>query len=253
LDFDLGTVLLSVGVTRIIVGMDRRAPRAALPLAAGILGVLAVMAAAQPRSAPARETGRLEVVDLIVTQDRRIQELQAEVRDLEAQLHDTTGPTGGEADALRRSAEDLAVTAGRVALAGPGVEVTLDDSTASRAPTGNPDDLVVHEQDIQTVVNALWASGAEAVAINGHRLSSLSAVRCAGNTLLLHGTLQTPPYEIVAIGDPERLQGSFAEGPGMDRLVSRVHTFGVRLEVRPGDVRIPGAAPAPVVERATPA
>lgn len=233
--------------------MDRRAPRAALPLAAGILGFLAVLAAAQPRSVPARETGRLEVVDLIVAQDRRVQELQSEVRELETELQETTAPGGGEADALRRSAEELAVTAGVVALAGPGLEVTLDDSSASRAPTGNPDDLVVHEQDIQTVVNALWAAGAEAVAINGHRLSSISAVRCAGNTLLLHGTLQTPPYEIVAIGEPEPLRESFAEGPGVDRLISRVHAFGVRLEVRSGDVRIPGAAPAPVLEGAAPA
>lgn len=235
--------------------MDRRAPRAALPLAAAILGFLAVLAAAQPRSAPGRETGRLEVVDLIVAQDQRIQELQGEVRELERQLSETTDRAGMdvEVEVLRRTAEELAVTAGGAALAGPGVEVVLDDSSASRAPTGNPDDLVVHEQDIQTVVNALWAAGAEAMAINGHRLSSVSAVRCAGNTLLLHGSLQTPPYEIVAIGDPQVLRSSFMEQPGLDRLLARVNTFGLRLDVRSGPVRIPEGSPVPVLERAAPA
>lgn len=235
--------------------MDRRAPRAALPLAAAILGFLAVMAAAQPRSAPGRETGRLRVVDLIVAQDERVRELQREVRELEQQLSEMgrRGDVDAEVADLRRRADELAVFAGGAALAGPGVQVVLDDSSASRSPTGNPDDLVVHEQDIQTVVNALWAAGAEAVAINGQRLSSVSAVRCAGNTLLLHGSLETPPYEIDAIGNAEEMRSSLLDRPGMDRLASRVGAFGLRLEITAGSVRIPGGTPAPTLASAEPA
>lgn len=235
--------------------MERRASRAALPLAAAVLGFLAVLAAAQPRSVPARDSGRLEVVDLIVAQDERVRELQTEVRELERQVSETGAREDGGAEIadLRRRADELAVLAGGTPLVGPGVTVVLDDSTAGRSPTGNPDDLVVHEQDIQTVVNSLWASGAEAVAINGERLSSVSAVRCAGNTLLLHGSLQTPPYEIEAIGDPEELRASLPEQPGMAPLLARVSAFGLRLSVQAATVQISGESSAPALARAEPA
>jgi uncharacterized protein YlxW (UPF0749 family) len=234
--------------------MDRGASRAALPLAAAVLGFLAVLAAAQPRSVPGRETGRLEVVDLIVAQDERVRELQAEVRELERQVSETGVPENGQAEAqdLWRRAEELAVLAGGAAVTGPGVKVVLDDSSAGRSPTGNPDDLVVHEQDIQTVVNSLWSAGAEAVAINGQRLSSASAVRCAGNTLLLHGSLQTPPYEIEAIGDAETLQATLAEQPGMDRLLAHANAFGLGFTVQTGTVHIGGDTPTPALVRAEP-
>jgi uncharacterized protein YlxW (UPF0749 family) len=90
------------------------------------------------------------------------------------------------------------------------------------------------------VVNALWASGAEAVALNGERLTSASAVRCAGNTLLLHGTLHTPPYRIAAIGE---IGASLAARPGMDRLAAAADAFGLELEVEAEVVRL-GAGPA---------
>ena len=95
--------------------------------------------------------------------------------------------------------------AGFTAVHGPGVRVVLDD--APRRPDGSlpagarPDDVVVHQQDVQSVVNALWAGGAEAMVIMDIRVISTSAVRCVGNTLLLHGRVYSPPFEIEAIGD----------------------------------------------------
>jgi len=132
------------------------------------------------------------------------------------------------------------------------VVVTLDDSSARRSPTGDPNDLIVHERDIQTVVNALWAAGAEAVGINGERLTTTSAVRCAGNTLLLHGALHSPPYHIAAIGDPERLASAVPAQPGMGRLRESVEAFGLRLDVEPGSVRLGGGPPARSLEAALP-
>jgi uncharacterized protein YlxW (UPF0749 family) len=70
---------------------------------------------------------------------------------------------------------------------------TPDDSSLRQLPTGNLNDLVIHSQDVQAVVNGLWKAGAEAVAINGQRLVSTSAVLCVGNTLLLNGTVHSPP------------------------------------------------------------
>src|SRR5690606_41382455 len=65
----------------------------------------------------------------------------------------------------------------------------------------HPDDLVVHQQDLEAVINALWAGGAEALMVQDQRITSLSSVRCVGNVLLLHGRHYSPPYRISAIGD----------------------------------------------------
>ncbi|MDQ3991525.1 MAG: DUF881 domain-containing protein [Actinomycetota bacterium] len=220
--------------------------RAAVPLAAALLGFLAVLAASEPRQAPPRASARVRLVDLIVEQDERVRALRREVRDLNRELTEVGAAAGATDDRvreLRSQAEELAATAGTTALRGPGVVVTLDDSSASRSPTGDLNDLIIHEGDIQTAVNSLWASGAEAVAINGERLTATSAVRCAGNTLLLHGALHSPPYRIAAIGDPSALGAGLSEAPGVERLVSASELFGIRYSVETGSVAIPARPP----------
>jgi uncharacterized protein YlxW (UPF0749 family) len=235
--------------------MTRGPSRLAVALAAALLGFLAVQAASQPRVAPARSIRRLELVDLIHQQDQRIRELRQEVRDLRKGLDDASGaaPGGAEVRAVRGEVDDMAAVAGSRGLDGPGVIVTLGDSNLARSPSGDPNDLVIHERDIQTLVNALWAAGAEAVGLNGHRLTSASAVRCAGNTLLLHGTVQSPPYEVVAIGDPEALRDSLEGGPGMDRLLAAARAFGLRYVFQEGTVRIPSGTVVPELAAAQPA
>jgi uncharacterized protein YlxW (UPF0749 family) len=237
--------------------MDRGASRLALPLAVGILGFLAVLAAADPRIAPGRDYRRLELVDLIAEQDARVRDLQADVRSLEQELErvgESSGVRDGRIEELRDRAQGLAVFAGNAALEGPGVVVTLDDSTSSRSPSGDPNDLVVHEEDIQTVVNALWSAGAEAIAVNGERLSSLSAVRCAGNTLLLHGRLHSPPYAVAAVGEPEAITAALPGQPGMDRWLGAVASFGLGYEVETRDrVLVPAGATSLALARARPA
>ncbi|HZD17589.1 MAG TPA: DUF881 domain-containing protein [Actinomycetota bacterium] len=218
--------------------MVPRSSRVALPLAAAILGFLAVLAAAQPRTVPGRETRRLEMVDLISAQDARVRERLAEVRELQARLEALRRSTGG-ADEVLAAAREFEAAAGATDLRGPGVTVTLDDSPSSRSPSGDPNDLVIHEQDIQAVVNALWAGGAEAVSIDGERLTATSAVRCAGNTLLLHGEVHSPPYLVRAIGDQASLAAGIWGQPGIGRLVERSRTFGIRFGVEPGAVAIP--------------
>jgi uncharacterized protein YlxW (UPF0749 family) len=111
----------------------------------------------------------------------------------------------------------------------------------------------VHERDIQAVVNALWAAGAEAVAVSGQRLTSLSAVRCAGNTLLLHGQVHSPPYEIAAIGDPEGLAASVPVQPGMGRLQAAADAFGIQVSVEGAMVHLPAGAAATTARLAEPA
>ncbi|MDR1428367.1 MAG: DUF881 domain-containing protein [Bifidobacteriaceae bacterium] len=109
----------------------------------------------------------------------------------------------------------LDVASGRSAVHGPGVTVTLGDAPASDGREGDlpPDSYVVHQEDVEAVLNTLWGAGAEAVAIQGQRLTSVSAVRCVGNVLLLGGRTYSPPYVIDAIGDRRRLAEALENSP----------------------------------------
>jgi uncharacterized protein YlxW (UPF0749 family) len=134
-----------------------------------------------------------------------LDELQREVETLTK----TNAPADDHISSLNRAAEELAGTAATTKVKGPALEVTLDDAhrTADSLPDGfTADDIVVHQQDVQGVVNALWSSGAEAMMIQDQRVISTSAVRCVGNTLILQGRVYAPPYRITAIGDIERMQ-----------------------------------------------
>ena len=105
---------------------------------------------------------------------------------------------------------------------GPGLVVTLQD--AQRDANGrfprdaSPDDLVVHQQDIQAVLNALWSAGAEAIQMQDQRIIATSVPRCVGNTLLLNGRTYSPPYTITAIGDAAAMQDGSGRGSPGDPL-----------------------------------
>ena len=128
---------------------------------------------------------------------------------------------------------------------GPGLVVTLQD--AQRDANGrfprdaSPDDLVVHQQDIQAVLNALWSAGAEAVQMQDQRIIATSVPRCVGNTLLLNGRTYSPPYTITAIGDATAMQGALAAAPLVTLYKQYVVRFGLgyREEVKP-DVQLVG-------------
>ena len=103
---------------------------------------------------------------------------------------------------------------GLAPVTGSAVRVTLDDAgyTLETLPDGySVDDVVVHQQDLQGVVNALWAGGAEAVMVQDQRIVSTSAVQCVGNTLYLQGRVYSPPYTVTAVGDPAALRAALDE------------------------------------------
>ncbi|WP_408014639.1 DUF881 domain-containing protein [Rhodococcus xishaensis] len=135
------------------------------------------------------------------------------------ELQETAAGTDSRVAEVLADSRELADTLGLTSLSGPGVVVTLTD--APRDADGNypagasPDDLVVHQRDVQSVLNALWTGGAEAIAMQDQRLVNTSAPRCIGNTLLLHGRTYSPPYVVTAIGDPARLVATLANEPGI--------------------------------------
>ncbi|QCB95068.1 DUF881 domain-containing protein [Cellulomonas shaoxiangyii] len=113
------------------------------------------------------------------------------------------------------SAADL-VEGGSVPVVGPGLTVVLDDAPAdAQRESLNPDVLVVHQQDLQAVMNALWAGGAEAMGLMDQRVVSTSAFWCVGNVLRLHGRVYSPPYVVRAIGDPQALRAGLDASPAV--------------------------------------
>ncbi len=143
---------------------------------------------------------------------------------------------------------DLAEAAGLAPVHGPALTVQLDDapqeSRRGPYPPGilapGPDDLVVHQQDVQAVVNALWAGGAEAMTIMGRRVTALTAVRCVGNTLLLHGEVFSPPFRITAIGGAAALRAGLGASPQIAIYQQYVAAYRLGYRVAEvADVRMP--------------
>lgn len=134
-------------------------------------------------------------------------------------LQRESAPYDAQLRVLQAKGDVLAVPAGRTDVQGPGVTVTLDDSPlrGDQIPKGmTADDIVVHQQDVQAVVNALWRGGAEAMMLMDQRVISTSAVRCVGNTLILQGRVYSPPFIVKAIGDPGHLEATLNADPAIE-------------------------------------
>jgi len=132
----------------------------------------------------------------------RVSELNAQVTALSASISDR------DVNRYQRHIEHLKDPAGLVERKGPGLTVTLSDAPEDviNSTTGDVNPLLVHQQDIQAVVNALWKGGATAVTIAGQRVVSTTGIRCEGNAVQLQGVPYPQPYVIQAIGDQESLQ-----------------------------------------------
>lgn len=222
--------------------------RALVPLTVAAAGLLLVTTAQTARGTDLRASRTLQLNQLIERQQRSVAELSATTSRLRAEIKAATAiATVGDrrvAEA-KEAADRLAGPAGLTAVHGPGVTVTLDDAPrrAQRRDLragAHPDDLVIHQQDVQGVVNALWAGGAEAMAIMGHRVVATTAVRCVGNTLLLAGEVFSPPFVITAVGDPQRLQAALAADPDVQIFQQYVVAYGLRYSERVADrLRLP--------------
>ena len=189
----------------------RRRWRLAVPLVFALAGMLFAASAGASRGGDLRGD-RSDLPDLIRAEERRLAAATARIERLRGDIEaatDGAARSDSRIAEVSEQADALAFAAGVGAVSGPGVTVTLADAPrrADRLlPEGaSPDDLVVHQQDVQAVVNALWAGGAEAMQIMDQRVISTSAVRCVGNTLILQGRVYSPPYVVRAIGDPDRL------------------------------------------------
>lgn len=164
--------------------------------------------------------------DEITQMQKEHESLKTQISYLRASL-DSVTPIDSE---LRETLELAKVEAGIFELTGPGVEVTLNDSSINVRAGDNPSLYLLHDEDILLILNELRAAGAEAISINGQRIMATTEVRCAGPTILLNQSKRlTPPYIILAIGDPESLEASLKMKGG---IAQSLQIFGIQVSVK---------------------
>jgi uncharacterized protein YlxW (UPF0749 family) len=230
----------------------RRSPwRFGVPLVCLLAGLLLAATHGVSGGAEIRRSDAPRLVDLVREAQSSVSRLSAKREALSNKIDSTHGRSSNTALAamLKRAAE-LAGEADMDPVHGPGLVVTLND--AQRDANGrfprdaSPDDLVVHQQDIEAVLNAMWSAGAEAIEMQDQRIIATSVPRCVGNTLLLNGRTYSPPYTITAIGNPAAMQAALAAAPLVTLYKQYVVRFGLGYheEVKP-DVQIVGHS-APV-------
>ncbi|WP_163572878.1 DUF881 domain-containing protein [Fodinicola feengrottensis] len=172
--------------------------------------------------------------------DRQAQALRQQVSaDRSSRL--STDNTGA---AVAARLKQLELTTGLAAATGPGVIVSVADGPTPKNPTpGAPTLWRVQDTDLQGVVNALWALGAEAISVNGERLSPLSTIRSAGGAILVDFEPVSSPYEVKAIGDPKALPTAYAQSLSAVQLRAYNKDYGIKLTITAADsMALPAAA-----------
>jgi uncharacterized protein YlxW (UPF0749 family) len=235
--------------------------RMGVPVVCLCAGLLLATTHTVSGGADIRRSDAPRLVDLVHEAQATVDRLSAQREALVDQVDNHHGgtPTADAAlKAITARADAMAVDAGLEALRGPGLVVTLDDAhrdAEGRFPgDASADDLVVHQQDIEAVLNALWSAGAEGIQMQDQRIIATSAPLCVGNTLLLNGRTYSPPYVVTAIGDVPAMQAALAASPMVALYNRYVLRFGLgytedpkaRVEViaHPPAVRMRYAKPA---------
>ncbi|MFI6961965.1 DUF881 domain-containing protein [Streptomyces sp. NPDC050255] len=192
------------------------------------------------------DSSLLKLSDLIQQRSEKNAALDESVASVRDDIDTLAQRDGGSTEAEDARLKVLERAAGTTKLSGRAVSVTLNDApqnaTASPGyPDPQPNDLVIHQQDLQAVVNALWQGGARGIKVMDQRLISTSAVRCVGNTLILQGRVYSPPYKITAVGDPGKLEQALDASPAIQNYLLYVKAYGLGWKVDEREaVTLPG-------------
>ncbi|MDT0491053.1 DUF881 domain-containing protein [Streptomyces sp. NPDC012600] len=237
-----------------------RTLKSKLGLAAGLVvaALVVTLGAAEARvSAPVVAKEREELIDRINAETRAADTLESDVdelrRDVSERQRKALEQHGGDQGEL------VALLSGATPVEGPGVKLVVDDAKNTDQGGGGPressgfaDTGRVRDRDMQRVVNGLWESGAEAIAINGQRLTALSAIRAAGDAILVDNRPLVPPYTVLAVGDRKNLAAAFRDSADGQYLNALKESFDIRTTLTDqGKVRLP-AAPSLIVRTAEP-
>ncbi|MFD9458404.1 DUF881 domain-containing protein [Streptomyces sp. NPDC059985] len=228
-----------------------RTLKAKLALAAGLVvaAMVVTLGAAQARiAAPVLAKERQELIDRVERADAGANGLERDIERLRTEVADRQGAAlqqhGGDQGRL------VALLSGATEVRGPGVKLVVDDAKGAAAGGGGPRESAgfsdtgrVRDRDMQRIVNGLWQAGAEAVSINGQRLTALSAIRAAGDAILVDNKPLVPPYEVLAVGDKKRLGTNFQDSVDGQYLHVLQESYGIRYTLSAVDeVKVPAAS-----------
>ena len=208
----------------------RGAWRGATAIAGLIGGLLITMAAVDSQGTDLRPGRYTDLASLVANEKDSYDDLEAERAALQAQAAELTDAVGHRGvSRLRDELDTLRDPAGMVAREGPGVTVVLSDSDEAafdkaidRADENTDlNEYVVHQQQIQSVVNAMWRAGATAVTVEGQRIISTTGIRCEGPAVQLKGRPYAQPYEIQAVGVPDEIVSSILRDPLVIDFISK--------------------------------
>jgi uncharacterized protein YlxW (UPF0749 family) len=236
---DLLTQVLSSALDQDYLAASRRADGRArtsgrtstFVVVVALFGILIGVSALQTvRDRPAQEAQRASLVDEIHRRQAHLNGMHHLLTSLQADVTreqaDVTASVAEEAK-LGARLTTLGVVAGTEPVTGPGVDVTVDNA----ADSGEDPAGVIRDSDLQLLVDGLWQSGAEAVAVNGQRLTSLSSIRYAGRAITVNYQSLTPPYVVAAIGDPDTLPAALMGTAAGSAWQSLKSNFGIRFDV----------------------
>lgn len=208
-----------------------------VPVVALLAGLLFAISSQTARGSDLR-SDRAEITQVIRDRVLDIALLEQERKQLVAEveaLSTTAAKSDATVAAIEEQSTQAAAYAGLTAIHGTGVEVTLTDAPLGpngELPAGaRPDDVIIHQSDVQGILNAMWSAGADGIMVQGHRIIGTSAVRCVGNTLLLRGKTYSPPFVIVAIGDQDAIEEALKKAPGVKLFLDAVTAFGLGYDV----------------------
>jgi uncharacterized protein YlxW (UPF0749 family) len=205
----------------------------------GLLLSLGALALRRPSTSV--QKARAELISQVESRRAAVDRQSAQLHTLQAQVDSLQAEAlaAGQGDQAKERLATLGLAAGADAVTGPGIRLVIDDAPGSDAGSAdaNPrtqpgsEDGKVLSKDLQVVVNGLWQAGAEAIAVNGQRLTSQSAIRFAGEAILVNFRPLTRPYTITAIGGSSALQSAFAETGGGSYLRALQDNYGIRASM----------------------
>ncbi|MCQ2736145.1 MAG: DUF881 domain-containing protein [bacterium] len=211
-----------------------------------LLGIAVTMMFKQQAQAdfPMMSSNRNDMIKMVHDLEQQKQKLEVTIEEQKKAIRGYEAAAGDSGtdmlEAMKHQLDTLRTEAGYTDVAGPGVTVILKDSSKRPAPNEDEFFFRIHDVDIATLVNELWASGAEAISVNSQRIVINTPIRCVGPTILINTARIGPPYEVNAIGPAEEIEGALKMTGGFIDYMSPSTSKGVRITIaRKDSVKIP--------------
>lgn len=207
---------------------------------AALVGFLLVAGMSAGRtSALEQDARKAELISLIHARQEHTDRLSEQLEALRARVAAAEADVAAGTPVLAARLREVEQAAGLTRVVGPGLVVTLDDGPLDCSP--QQEECRIQDRDLQLAVNALFAAGAEAIAVNGERVITTTAVRRAGRQLLVNYRVLTPPYVLEAIGQPDRLEREFTESTLGQQFAVWTDVYGLGFSLRVADgLDVPG-------------